>query len=94
MQNNRIAGLVTPAEVKKVRREDWEHTSLQSVMRPLSEMRTVSPNTPAVEALELMTREDLNQLPVVSDGHIEGVFSRGQVLRFLQLNGDLIRKSA
>jgi Zn-dependent protease/CBS domain-containing protein len=94
MQNNRIAGLVTPAEVKKVRREDWEHTSLQSVMRPLSEMRTVSPNTPAVEALELMTREDLNQLPVVSDGHIEGVFSRGQVLRFLQLNGDLMRKSA
>jgi CBS domain-containing protein len=67
---------------------------LQTVMRPLSQLRIVSPDTPALAALELMTREDLNQLPMVSDGHIAGVFSRAQVLRYLQLHSDLMRKAA
>jgi Zn-dependent protease/CBS domain-containing protein len=93
-QNGRIAGLVTPADVKKVSPEDWERTSLQSVMRPLSQLRTVSPDTPALDALELMTREDINQLPVVSDGHIDGIFSRAQVLRYLQLHSELMKKAA
>jgi len=89
MQNNRIAGLVTPVEVKQISREQWPQMSLQSVMRPLSEVRTVSPDTPAIEAVEMMSREDVNQLPVISNGHIEGIFSRAHVLRFLQLHAEL-----
>jgi len=58
-------------------------------MRPLRDLKVVTPDTPAVQALELMTREDINQLPVVSHGHLEGVFSRGQVLRFLQTHSEL-----
>lgn len=92
LQNNAMAGLITPADVKKVDPEEWAQTSLQSVMRPLSRMRTVSPDTPAVEALELMAREDINQLPVVSGGHLEGIFSRGNVMRFLQLHSELQRR--
>jgi predicted transcriptional regulator len=89
LQDTRVAGLVTPVEVKRISREEWPHRSLQSVMRPLSEVQTVSPDTPAIEAVELMSREDINQLPVVSHGHIEGVFSRAHVLRFLQLHAEL-----
>jgi CBS domain-containing protein len=58
-------------------------------MRPFSEVRTVSPETPAIEAVETMSREDINQLPVVSNGHIEGIFSRTHVLRLLQLHAEL-----
>jgi CBS domain-containing protein len=89
LQNNRVAGLVTPSEVKKVSREEWSRTSVQSIMRPFSDVRAVSPDTPALEALEMMTREDINQLPVVSDGRVQGVFSRANVLRFLQLHSEL-----
>jgi len=53
-------------------------------MRPLNQLRTVTPNMPVVEALELMARENLNQLPVVSNGKLEGIFSRGRVLRFFR----------
>jgi len=38
-----------------------------------------------------MSREDMNQLPVISDGHLEGVFSRGHVLRFLSTQAELHR---
>ncbi|HEY7616334.1 MAG TPA: site-2 protease family protein [Terriglobales bacterium] len=91
VQNGQLAGLITPKEVKTVDREGWAQTSVQSVMRPVAQLRMVTPETPAVEALELMSREDINQLPVVSDGHLEGVFSRGDVLRFLQTRIELGR---
>jgi Zn-dependent protease len=89
MQNDRIAGMVTPAEVKRVSREDWPNTSLQAAMRPLTEVRTVTPDTPAIEAMEMLSRDDLNQLPVISNGHVAGVFSRAHVLRFLQLHAEI-----
>ena len=89
VQNDRVSGLITTHEVKKVDRDSWSQTSVQSVMRPLSQLRTVAPDTPAIHALELMSREDMNQLPVVSDGHLQGVFSRGHVLRFLSTQAEL-----
>jgi len=89
VQNNAVVGLLTSAEVRKVRREDWPVTSLQSIMRPLSQVRAVSPDTPALQALEMMAKEDINQLPVISDGHLEGIFSRTHVLKFLQLHAEL-----
>jgi CBS domain-containing protein len=89
VQNNSLVGLITPNEVKKIPRDQWPQTSVQSVMRPFRQLRTVTPDTPAVQALEILSRDDINQLPVVSDGHLEGVFSRGQVMRFLQANTGL-----
>ncbi len=89
VQNNSLVGLVTPNEVKKVPREEWPQSSVQSIMIPLKELHVVSPETPAVEALELLTRQDINQAPVVSDGHLVGIFSRGQVIRYLQAHAEL-----
>jgi predicted transcriptional regulator len=88
-QNDHVAGIVTPNEIRKVSREDWDQTSVQSVMRPLANLRTVSPDMPALKAVELMSRENLNQLAVVSDGKLLGIFSRGQILRFLQLHSGM-----
>jgi Zn-dependent protease/CBS domain-containing protein len=89
VQNDQVAGLITPHEVKIVDRQGWSQTSVQSVMRPLGRLRIVAPDTPALQALELMSREDINQLPVISDGRLEGVFSRAHVLRFLRTHAEL-----
>jgi CBS domain-containing protein len=58
-------------------------------MRPLRELRIVTPDTPAIQALQIMSQEDVNQLPVVSNGRLEGIFSRSHVLRFLQIRDEL-----
>jgi CBS domain-containing protein len=39
--------------------------------------------------VELMSRDSLNQLAVVSDGKLLGIFSRGQILRFLQFHSGM-----
>ncbi len=91
VQNDRFVGLITPHEVKQVGRELWTQTSVQGAMRPLSQLRTVAPDTPALQALEIMSRENINQLPVLSNGRLEGIFSRGHILGFLQNQAELHR---
>jgi Zn-dependent protease/predicted transcriptional regulator len=83
VHDDHIMGLITPHEVKNVPRDLWPQTSVQAVMRPLGQVRTVLPETPALQALQMMGRDDINQLPVVANGHLEGVFSRSHVVRFL-----------
>jgi CBS domain-containing protein len=58
-------------------------------MRPLNQMRSVPPEMPVEKALELMRREHIDQLPVVSEGNLEGIFSLSRVARFLQLYSGL-----
>lgn len=85
-QDHHAVGIITPGEMRTVPRSDWEQTSVQSVMRPLSQVRSIPPDMPAINALEMMSRDNLNQLAVISDGQLQGIFSREQILRFLQLH--------
>lgn len=84
-----IAGLITPAEVKETARERWPTATVAEVMRPLHQLRTIKPDTPVADALETMGRDDVNQLPVSSNGHLEGVITRGHIVRFLQTRAEL-----
>jgi CBS domain-containing protein len=52
-------------------------------MRPLAQRRTIGP-----EALELMSRDDVNQLPVTANAHLEGLISRGHIMGFLRTRAE------
>ncbi len=84
-----ITGLVTPHEVKQIDRAKWPYMTLHDIMRPMRDLRSVTPDTPLTSALEAMSRYDLNQLPVVSENHLEGVLSRSHVLSYLQTHAEL-----
>ena len=88
-QDHHPIGLITPEDAKKIGPDNWNQTSVQSVMRPLTQLPSVPPDTPAVKALELMSRERVNELAVISNGHLEGIFSRAQVLKFLHIYAGL-----
>lgn len=88
-EDDHVAGLITSHEVRVVDRVLWPSTTVASVMRPLQELHVVTPDTPAIQALQIMSRQNVNQLPVVSNGRLEGVFSRGHVLQFLQISSEL-----
>jgi Zn-dependent protease/predicted transcriptional regulator len=83
-QNSEVAGLVTSHEIKALERPRWPYTTLSDIMRPLDQLHTVTPTTPVMEALETMGRDDVNQLPVVSGNHLDGIITRANVLHFLQ----------
>jgi len=88
-QNGEISGLVTPHEIKELERPRWPYMTLADVMRPLDQIHTVTPATPVMEALETMGRDDVNQLPVVSGSHLDGIITRANVVQFLQTRAEL-----
>ena len=86
---DRVLGIVTPQEVRSVDRTRWGALTAGDVMRPLDRTRTVEPTAPVSEALTVMAREDIHQLPVVVDGRLEGVLTRAHVLQLLQSRSEL-----
>jgi Zn-dependent protease/predicted transcriptional regulator len=87
--NGRTEGIITPKEISEVERPRWPYTTVADIMRPLDQVRTVAPDTPVTDALEVMAREDLNQLPVIVSGELAGFISRAHVLQLLQTRAEL-----
>jgi CBS domain-containing protein len=87
--NDRPEGIITPHEIREVPQARWPYTTIGDVMRPLDRTHSVGPNTPVTEALEVMARQDLNQLPVVSGGTLAGLISRSHILQLIQTRAEL-----
>ena len=77
-------GLVTLHAARTVPKDEWPNTSLQAVMLPIDRIHSASPEEPALAVLERMQREDINQMPVISEGRIVGMIARDTILRVLQ----------
>jgi len=88
-----VVGMITPHEVRAVDRDRWGITTAGDAMRPLQTIHTVGPATPVADALTTMARDDVNQLPVVVDGRLRGIVSRGHILRLLQSHAELSKAS-
>jgi Zn-dependent protease/predicted transcriptional regulator len=87
--HDRLIGLITLRDVSKVPRNRWEQVTVGEVMRPLKQLQTVSPDAPVLDALKIMVRNDINQLPVVARGSLQGIISRSQIMQVLQIRNKL-----
>ena len=87
--NGKPEGIITPTEISDVPRNRWPYTTVADVMRPLDSTRTVKPETPVTEALEVMAGQDLNQLPVVNEKGLAGLISRAHILQLIQTRAQL-----
>jgi Zn-dependent protease/CBS domain-containing protein len=85
----RLVGLITPRDVGAIPREHWDKTTVREAMRPLEELHIITPDTQVLDALKLMAGNDVNQLPVVANGTLQGVLSRSQLMQLLQARSDL-----
>ncbi|HEV2305274.1 MAG TPA: site-2 protease family protein [Candidatus Acidoferrales bacterium] len=82
--NGMAVGLVTLHRVQNVPRDEWANTSVQAAMIPLNNIHWVTPTQPVMGVLEQMQAEDVNQMPVLQEGHIIGMISRDSILRVIQ----------
>jgi Zn-dependent protease/predicted transcriptional regulator len=85
----KIVGLVTPADLTRVDRNRWTDVMVGQVSHPLHQLQSVAFETPIIEALQTMSREDVNQLPVMDNGRMEGVLSRSHIMHVLQTRAEL-----
>lgn len=88
-RHGQVEGLLTLHQVKAVPRELWSRTPVRQAMTPLARMRVVAPETPVMEVLQTMEREDVNQVPVMRNGGLLGMISRQHLLRVLSSHAEL-----
>jgi CBS domain-containing protein len=87
--HGRLVGLITPRDVGAIPRERWDKTTVREAMRPLEELHVITPDTQVLDALKLMASNDVNQLPVVANGTLQGVVTRSHLLQLLQARSEL-----
>ncbi len=86
---DRLVGLITPRDVAKIPRDRWDGTTVREAMRPLKELHIITPDTPVLDALKLVAGNDVNQLPVLANGTLQGIVSRSQLVQLLQVRSML-----
>jgi CBS-domain-containing membrane protein len=80
--NGRYRGLVAIEDLHFVERSRWETQTLDSIVRPLSEIATVEEKTSLVEVINTLEDRPLNRLTVLSPaGTVAGVIDRGDIVR-------------
>lgn len=89
MQDGRLVGLITPNEIRGIDPQNWPLKRVRDVMRPAEQIHFVSPETPASEAIEIMGRENIHQLPVMSQGKVVGIVTRAHILQVLRSRSEL-----
>ncbi len=75
------SGLIALQSARHVPREEWANTSVQAVMVPMERVQAAAPDEPVLNVLQRMQTADINQMPVVSDGHIVGMIGRDTILQ-------------
>ena len=87
--NGNLAGCITSRQVMNIPREEWDRRSVQDVLAPCSVESTIAPDTDALKALSIMNRTGNSRLMVVEGGHLVGIVTLKDMLRFLNLKIDL-----
>ena len=89
VDGGRVAGMVTPQEVRAVPRDRWSVTPAAEAMQPVERLHHVEADAPVTEALDMIAGQDVNQLPVLDHGQLRGVISRGRILYLLSTRAEL-----
>jgi CBS domain-containing protein len=84
-----LLGLLTLGDLQKVPRDQWLTTRVRDVAMPLEHLRVVAPDTPLWTALQQMTAEGVNQMPVLDRGQLVGMIGRDRLLSLIRRLSEL-----
>lgn len=84
-RDGQLFGVVRLGDVRKAPEPTWSRTMVTDVMTPLSELPALPADAQAEQALEALSRRDVEPLPVLEHEHLVGLVSRSDVMRWLEL---------
>lgn len=92
--SGQLVGLVTLSDARQVPRNAWQSTTVGQIMRPIGQLALAQPDEQLIQALQDMSRSDVNQLPVIQQGRLVGLLTRGDVMRYLQIREEIGQHAA
>ena len=85
--DGQLLGLVSMDDVRRVSQERWPLVTVGEIMTPADELDAVPPTADAEEAFRLLSRRDVEQVPVLEDGRVLGFVRRRDLVRWMSLQG-------
>lgn len=92
VSDNETKGLITLRDVKSVPKDEWSTTSVQRAMTPIDKVKFVSPGEDLNTVLQIMTQNDINQIPVVFEKRVIGIVARDNIINFINTRAELARR--
>ncbi|MGQ9543911.1 MAG: site-2 protease family protein [Candidatus Bathyarchaeia archaeon] len=81
----RVVGMITMEDVKDVPRAQWSKVTVGDVMRPISEVFTVEPETSAADAMYKMSRMGVGRVLVMKGDNLMGIVSRRDLTHLIHV---------
>ncbi|MHC1627022.1 MAG: CBS domain-containing protein [Methanoculleaceae archaeon] len=83
VEKSRLVGIITLSDIHRAPPIDRDALLVQDVMTwsPIA----VDPSHPLIDALRIMTRNDIGRIPVVAGDHLIGIITRTDILRLLEI---------
>lgn len=88
-EGERLRGMVTLHHLKLVPQAQWGSVTVAEILTPMEKLLKVSPEDDALDALELMVENDVNQMPVVEGEEVLGLIRRDHLLQFIRTRLEL-----
>ncbi len=85
MAGGRVAGLLTLNNVRGLDKKQWAHTLVRDVMLRLGPDELLGPEESALGALKKISLGTVGRAPVVKNGRLAGMLSRGDIMRLMEL---------
>ncbi len=89
VSEGRVLGVVNLSLVRGIPRLHWPQVAVKTVMIPVEEAKGLSPDDRLWVALERMTSQHVDQLPVMESGQLVGMLMHDNILAFIRLRGEL-----
>ncbi|MCJ7514509.1 MAG: site-2 protease family protein [Dehalococcoidia bacterium] len=84
-------GLMTLSHVKSIPRDARKTTLVREAMTPLSQVKSVSPNEDLANILQILSENDINQVPVIWENKVVGIVARDNLINFINTRNELQR---
>ncbi len=83
VERDTLVGMITLADVNRTSSIDREAMQVRDIMT--RDLITLPPEAPVIDALRIMSAQDLGRIPVVQDGKILGIVTRTDILKVAEL---------
>lgn len=82
-------GILTMRNIKSVPQVRWDTTQVEKIMLPINRLKAARPEQDVLSIAEEMNENDINQIPVVSEGKVIGLITRENLIRFMRTRSEL-----
>ncbi len=84
-----LTGYVSLMEIKPIASKDWKKILVKEVMVPSTQFKTVSPETSALEALDLINQTEMPILLVIKGKQLVGILTAQDLFKLISIKLEL-----